>query len=789
MSAAAAVLIDTVLSHIGLKAEDFPIRFRRAFETDSIDDNDPDSSLHNEDCAQSVFESISKTANILGALPPVLPVLPVRQALRLGRRAGRAAHRVAWYSALTALVLLAPTTRADVHPDTAPKAESPYFFVQGAQPGVDALPLKNTDVKVDISGVIANVVVTQHYKNEGTQPIEAKYIFPGSTQAAVNGLNVRIGSRLIVAQIREKEQARTEYDTAKKEGKTAALLEQHRPNVFQMNVANILPGDDVQVELRYNELLVPTEGNYQFVFPTVVGPRYAGSAFPAPSATTSGQAFPAQLVLHAGTPSPSAFNLTVNLSSPIDIQEIHSPSHAINTQMDTDSAKRASVQLTNDASRGVNQSNNRDFILDYRLAGNAIQSGVLLQRGDKENFFLAMVQPPKAVPQAAITPREYIFVVDISGSMHGFPLNTAKELMRQLLNGLKAGDRFNVLLFSGSNRFLSPHAVSATRANIDAAIRTIDEMGGGGSTELLPALRRIYAEPKPADLSRTVVVVTDGYVTVESEAFALVRQNLGQANVFAFGIGSSVNRHLMEGLARAGMGEPFIVTKPDQAKAQAERFRRVIESPVLTSVQVLFSGLEVYDVEPMQLPDVLAERPVIVFGKWREPAASVATGLLVEGRSSNGPYEQELPIDLHNADAGSNTALRYLWARHRIATLSDEEALIGGHTQKAAITRLGLDYSLLTQYTSFIAVDKVVRNPGGQGATVDQPSPMPEGVTDLAVGNGMSALEAEVSSTPEPEAWAAMLVVLAVIGVQVVRGLRWLNRIELDSSEALLPSR
>ena len=708
-------------------------------------------------------------AAALRSAPPGLQA-PLRRTLRSGQRAGQVAQRMAWYALLSALVLLAPPTRAQAAaPST--QAESPYFFVQGAQPGVEALPLKSTDVRVDISGVIADVVVTQRYKNEGTVPIEAKYLFPGSTRAAVNGLNVRIADRLITAQIREKQQARIEYDQAKKEGKTAALLEQHRPNVFQMNVANILPGDDVLVELRYNELLVPTDGRYQFVYPTVVGPRYAGTASNAPSETTSGstpahaQAFPAQPVLREGEVSPSAFNLKVNLASPIGIQDIRSPSHAIDTAMDAGSAaKRASVQLAGAASR---VSNNRDFILDYRLAGSAIQSGVLLHRGEKENFFLAMVQPPQAVPQAAITPRDYVFVVDISGSMHGFPLDTAKALMRQLLGNLRASDTFNVLLFSGSNRMLAPHSVPATPANVNAAIRTIEQMGGGGSTELLPALRRVYAEPKAPELARTVVVVTDGYVTVESEAFALVRQHLGQANVFAFGIGSSVNRHLMEGLARAGMGEPFIVTRPDEAKAQAERFRKLIESPVLTSVKARFEGIDVYDVEPQQLPDVLAERPVIVFGKWREHAGTTPPNLIVEGRAAHGPYTQTLPIDVA-ADGPGTGALRLLWARHRIAALSDEEALTGGEAQKAAITKLGLDYSLLTQYTSFIAVDKVVRNPGGRGATANQPSPLPEGVSNLAVGEA-SALGAAVSSTPEPETWAAMLVVLAVLGAQMAR--------------------
>ena len=722
-------------------------------------------------------------AAVLRALPDLAPRLPLPtlprsldEALHAGRQTSLRLQRAGWFALLATLVVLAP--RVQAQDGAAPaKAESPYFFVKGAQPGVDALPLKSTDVQVNISGVIADVVVTQRYKNEGTVPIEARYLFPGSTRAAVHGLNVRIADRLVTAQIREKQQAKVEYEAAKKEGKTAALLEQHRPNVFQMNVANILPGEDVQVELRYNELLVPTGGNYQFVFPTVVGPRYAGTTSNAPTETTTGQplahaaAFLAQPVLKQGEASQSAFNLKVNLASPIGIQEIRSPSHAIDTQMDAGSAaQRASVQLAGGSSRGVQGSHNRDFILDYRLAGSAIQSGVLLHKGEKENFFLAMVQPPKAVPAKDIPPRDYIFVVDISGSMHGFPLDTAKALMRQLLGHLRASDTFNVLLFSGSNRFLAPSSVPATQANIDAAIRTIEQMGGGGSTELLPALRRVYAEPKSPQLARTVVVVTDGYVTVESEAFALVRKHLNQANVFAFGIGSSVNRHLMEGLARAGMGEPFIITRPDQAKAEAERFRQLIESPVMTSVKARFEGLEVYDVEPQQLPDVLADRPVIVFGKWREPAAGASGAqpkLIVEGQVPGGAYRQALPMDTQ-ANWNGTGALRHLWARHRIAALSDEEALTGGEGHKAAITRLGLDYSLLTQHTSFIAVDKVVRNPGGQGATANQPSPLPEGVGNQAVGEA-SALGAAVGSTPEPATWAAMLVVLAVLGASLAR--------------------
>lgn len=507
------------------------------------------------------------------------------------------------------------------------KTESPYFFVKSGDPSVDALPLKRTDVDVKVAGVIADVRVTQTYRNEGTRAIEASYVFPGSTRAAVNGLTVRLAERVIEAQIREKQQARKDYDSAKQQGKTAALLEQHLPNVFQMKVANILPGDEVQVELRYNELLVPQAGSYQFVFPTVVGPRYNS-----PRSELAQAQWVAQPTLRAGEASNTAFSLKMAIDSPIALQDVRSLTHAIEVQR-SDGDKRAQIALAPSAQAA----NNRDFVLDYRLAGERIESGLMLYPGQgpgAENFFLAMVEPPRSVAAEAVSPRDYIFVVDISGSMHGFPLDTAKAMLERLLSGLRPSDTFNVLLFSGSSQMLSPHSVPASRANIEQALSVIKSYSGGGSTELVPALRRAYDEPKADKVSRTIVVVTDGYVTVEREAFELVRKNLSQANLFAFGIGSSVNRHLIEGLARAGMGEPFVITDPMQAPREAARFRRMIESPLLTQVRARFQGLEVYDVEPQALPDVLGERPVVLFGKWRgKPQGR----LVVEGQSAEGP--------------------------------------------------------------------------------------------------------------------------------------------------------
>ena len=646
---------------------------------------------------------------------------------------------------------LAPGFAQEAEPRS--RTESPYFHVSDGDPAVDRLPLKSTRVEVRISGVIADVVVTQHYRNEGQGTIHASYVFPGSSRAAVYGMQVHVGDRIVQAQIREREQARAGYAEARRAGKTAALLEQHRPNVFQMRVANILPRDDVKVELRYTELLVPQEGSYQFVFPTVVGPRYN-----APAAGQPRNDWAAQPYLPEGTASASDFDLLVEIASPIGLKDVRSPSHPVEVSL------RDALHATVELKRNGRPANNRDYILDFRLGGDRIEAGVLLHRGADENFFLAMVEPPRQLGKAQIVPREYIFVVDISGSMHGFPLGTARVLLRELIGGLRPSDTFNVLLFAGSSSFLAPQSVPATPANIEQAIRTINEMRAGGGTELVPALRRVYGEAKAADISRTVVLVTDGYVTVESDAFALVRKHLSEANLFAFGIGTAVNRHLIEGLARAGMSEPFVVTQPSQARAEAERFRRMIESPVLTSVRASFRGLDVYDVEPAQLPDVLGERPVIVFGKWRgTPQGEVA----IEGMAAAGPYRSTLPVGSRVSE--HTEALRSLWARHRVQTLSDQEALDGRPSLKEAITELGLRYNLLTQYTSFLAVDQVVRTtPGFEAPEVKQPLPLPQGVSNMAVG-------AAVPGTPEPETWGAVALLISMLAMLRRRAQRQRN--------------
>jgi Ca-activated chloride channel family protein len=610
-----------------------------------------------------------------------------------------------------------PETRED-------RTLSPYFFVKSEDPGMDQLPLKSTSVRANISGVIADVLVTQVYKNEGTRPIEAIYVFPASTRAAVYAMKMTVGERVIIAKIAKREEARQEYEAAKQAGKSASLLEQQRPNVFQMNVANIMPSDIIKVELSYTELLVPTDAVYEFIYPTVVGPRYSNQ--------NAGEAAPSEQwvenpYFHQGEPPANLLDIAVSIHAGLPIQDVTCSSHKVNVGFEAPDL--SNIKLDPSEQHG----GNRDFILKYRLAGSRIQTGLLLFQGEQENFFLLMLQPPKNVHEAQIPPREYIFVVDVSGSMYGFPLDISKKLLRDLISNLRPTDTFNVVLFAGGSSVMSERSLPATSDHIQQAVNLIERQRGGGGTELVPALERALALPKTEEgYSRTIIIATDGYVTVEEKAFDLIRNHLGAANVFAFGIGSSVNRHLIEGLARVGMGEPFVIAKPQEAPEKAKKFRQLVGSPLLTGMKIDFGGFGVYDVEPPQVPDLFADRPAIVFGKWRGRARGF---IKLHGTSGDRPFDATLDVNQVKPMA-SNSALRYLWARHRIALLSDYNTLRPTDERVKEVTNLGLTYNLLTSYTSFVAVDSQVRNTGGQTVTIKQPLPLPQGVSDLAVGKG-----------------------------------------------------
>lgn len=633
----------------------------------------------------------------------------------------------------------APTDPSEAPPAT--KTLSPYFLLLGeesSEEGIsEALPLKKTEAKVRIAGVIADVELRQVYRNTGKNVLEAIYVFPGSTRSAVHGLTMQVGERIVEAEIAEKEEAKQQYEKAKAEGKTAALLEQERPNVFRMSVGHILPGDEVTVTLRYTELLVPTDKTYEFLFPTVVGPRYSNR--PAGDALAAGDGWVANPYLEPGAEKKAGpiFDISVDLAAGMPLKDVTCVTHPV--RIDYAGKDHATVVLDGSDQR----SGNRDFVLRYRLAGKQIETGLLLHEGEekKENFFLLTVQPPNRVTPADIPGREYVFVVDVSGSMSGFPLDTAKDLMRELFRDLRPKDRFNVMVFAGGSQWMADRSLVASRANLERAIDFLHGHRGGGGTELGKALEGAFDLPAEDETSRNVIVVTDGMVDFEREVFQIVRERLGDANLFSFGIGSSVNHFLIEGLARAGQGEPFVVLDPKEAGAVADRLREMIASPVLTDVQVEFGkGFEVYDVEPKVWADVFADRPLVIRGKYRgEPSGEVT----VSGVSGTKRLSLDIPVEAGSESDRENPALPLLWARERIASLSDDYQLSNDDEAKAEVTNLGLTYHLLTRFTSFIAVDTEVR-PAAAGAkkqTTKQPLPLPQGMPVTAVGGG---------ATPEP---------------------------------------
>lgn len=638
------------------------------------------------------------------------------------------------------------TAAADA-PEPEDKTLSPYFFVENGDPNVDRLPLAGTKVGVTVSGAVADVTVTQTYTNEGKRPINAKYVFPASTRAAVHGMRMTIGRHVIVAKIKEREQAKREFEAHKKAGKNASLLEEDRPNVFTMSVANVMPGDRIDVSLDYTELLVPLKGTYEFVYPTVVGPRYSNKLAATASAKDKFVEVP---YLHQGNDPTSTFELDGTLSSGIPVAELASPSHKIKTTWDNPNLARFSLE---EAER---RGNNRDFILRYGLRGDAIQSGLSLYESGDDKFFSLVVEPPKRVTTSDVPPREYVFVLDVSGSMEGFPLDTAKSLLEELVRGMRAVDKFNVLLFSGTSYLWSPRSLPATPDNVTAAVGAIAHERGGGGTELLPALQRALGLPADRGLSRTFVVVTDGYIEADKGAIDLVREHLGEANVFAFGIGGSVNRYLIEGVAKAGQGEPAIVTDPSGAADAAARFREYIGAPVLTKIKVRYDGFDTTDVEPTSIPDVFSERPIVIHGKWRGAPKGTIT---VEGTSAKGPYVERFDV-ARSAPLAENRGLRYLWARQRIADLSDFGFGEPTEDAKKAVTLLGLRYSLLTPYTSFIAVSEVVRNTTGSATDANQALPLPVSVSESAVGAGMEG-------AAEPELILLALMAALLFGVAV----------------------
>lgn len=596
----------------------------------------------------------------------------------------------------------------------AQQGESPYLVTKTKNANI---PLKSTQTSVQISGVIANIEVIQTYKNLGKTPIEASYVFPMSTKAAVYDMNITIGNRTIKASVFEKKEANKIYNKAIKEGKRAAKLDQERPNVFNMKVGNILPNEEIIVSLFYTEMLTHNAGDYQFVIPGVVGPRYTGENI------SNDKTFHNPYT-NKGVKNTFTNNIDVCINAGMMIQNISSNSHKININYPDVSS--AEILVLDDDSA------NRDFILNYSLRDTKIQSGLLLYEGENENFFTLMIEPSKKIISTKIPPREYLFILDVSGSMNGYPLEVSKELMRNLLGDLKETDTFNVQLFASTSSIFKESSVNATNTNIEMAINYINgnKSNYGGGTRLINALETAYKLPrKNKNSARTMVVITDGYINVEKEAFNLIENNLNKANVFTFGIGNSVNRYLIEGISKVSNSSSFIATNKTDAFKVAKDFKKMIANPVLTKLKLTTNGFDIYDVEPKTIPDVFENRPILIYGKYKGKAKGAInlTGLQADNKvtKTHKVYEAKLSKD--------NKALKYLWARKRIERLIDYKKNFNDDVKQEVI-KLGLTYNLATEFTSFVAVDNEIVNKKGKLTNMKQPLTMPKYVSNTSVG-------------------------------------------------------
>lgn len=637
-------------------------------------------------------------------------------------RRPRRRTRIAACCALTlAGLALAASAASAQRAVTDPTVGAPLFERDGAPVGPDELPLVGSFAEVAISGDVAHVTLVQLYQNRRAEPLEATYVFPGSTRAAVTGMTMTLGDRVITAQIRERVEAREEYEAARAEGKAAALLEQHRANVLRMNVANILPGEIVQVEIDYVERLLAEDGAYELVIPAVVAPRYGGpQGIDAASPGAVADDVPSVRSLPIGVPWRQLRGVSVDLTAGLPIVEVSSPSHPI-AALDGADAFYSHRHTELDEPP-------RDFVLRYRLAGDAVGAGVLLYERDGEGWFMATLEPPARVAPAQVLPREFVFLLDVSGSMSGWPMETSKDLITELLAALRPTDRFNVIAFAGGSTVLSARSLPATPANTRGVAARIDAIGAGGGTNLGEALNTGFDLPATPGFTRTFVVLTDGMIWATADVYRLIRERLGDANVFAFGVHQSPDRDTLERIARAGEGEPIIVVDEADAHEAVARFIAYAAAPILTDLTVTVEGLDAVDVLPAALPDLFAQRPVVVTGRYRGAASGV---LRVRGRAADGPFEAVVDLGAATPDP-RHAAIATLWARERARALGD--ALAMGEDVKGELVALGLAHRLLTEHTSFVAVDDRVRTDGTPPVTVAQPAS-----PTLDIGGGLRA--------------------------------------------------
>ncbi len=595
-------------------------------------------------------------------------------------------------------------------------------------------PLKHTNVKAEISGFLSRVTVTQEFQNPFKDKIEAIYTFPLPQNAAVDDMTMRVGERTVRGSIKRREEARAIYEAARQSGHVASLLDQERPNIFTQAVANITAGEKVIITISYVETLKYDNGSYEFAFPMVVGPRYipgnatgkqAGGFAPDTDKVPDASRITPKPTLPA-TRAGHDISIDVTLDAGVPIDNIQSTLHQID--MEKTSAHSAAIKL-----RNRNEIPNKDFILKYDVAGGKIADALMTHRGQNGGYFSFILQPPERVTANDVTPKEIVFVLDTSGSMEGFPIEKAKECMKLALDNLYPQDTFNLITFAGDTHILFPEPVAATRENLQKAQAFLASRSGGGGTEMMKAIRAALDPSDKQEHIRIVCFMTDGYVGNDFEIISEVQKH-PNARVFSFGIGGSVNRFLLDKMAEHGRGEVEYVTLQDDGSAAARRLHERIRNPLLTDISVDWNGLPVADVYPKRIPDLFSAKPVVLTGRY---TGGTSGTIYLKGKLAGKDFVKEITVNLPEQEP-QRDVLAKLWARTRIEDLMAQDyngAQTGNMKEelRETVTQMGLDYRLMTQFTSFVAVEEMTITEGGTPRRVEVPVEMPEGVSRRGV--------------------------------------------------------
>ncbi len=629
---------------------------------------------------------------------------------------------------------------------TSPTDRTSGLYVRSPEGEQLVFPLKHTEVRAKIAGNLSRVEVSQKFENPFTKPLEAVYIFPLPVEAAVDEMEIKIGDNTIKGSIKKREEAQRIYEKAKQEGRTAGLLEQERDNIFTQSLANIKPGEEIEVTIRYTDSLKFLAGDYEFVFPMVVGPRYIPGT---PLDETAASGSDTDLVpdasrlnapiLPPGRRSRHDIGVTLEIEAGVLIRNVNSPSHKLQIEyFDSPQTSTASEQK-NGLKVRVQLGNtdtipNKDLIVRYQICGKETRSTVLTQADDRGGHFAVYLIPAIEYKTDEIVPKDVVFLVDTSGSQSGAPLQQCQALLRQFINGLNAADTFSILDFSDSVRQLSQQPLPNTAENRQQAIDYINKLHASGATEMLGGIRVAIDFPAPSGRLRTVVFLSDGYIGNENEVLAEVQQHLKPGNrLYSFGAGSSVNRFLLDHLAEIGRGISRIIRHDEPVKEFVEKFFQQINNPVLINLEITWHGEgENPVIYPSIAPDLFAEQPLVLFGKKGDRQTGT---LQIKGVSAGG-HEYIQTYEMNFTETG-NPAVAQLWGRHRIKDLMNQMVQYETKVGVETVTETALIYQLLSQYTAFVAVSDDVRvEPNVESISMNVPVEMPEAVEYLGVLGG-----------------------------------------------------